>query len=303
MSLDAIAVPILTNYLNLPLHQEQRPVNVSHLSFWQYSRRLGVWRNGLQRHHGRTSLCCSPHHIEGRRRCPTVGKVNHVVRRRLPNAHLPLPDHPETTMLLSIRLQSVEWGAHGRENEKARKLNGTSSDPPLGPPVPNWLPRQLLPLAVMNGRTCRVEPIDSARHGAALYAAYATDREGRLWTYLPWGPYSGPKNCTHRCEAEVLALALAVTLGPIRLHVAPMLSRASPPRNAPAYWSLRVITRSGHQVVIFRSVHCPNAHDPNPVNALDVTGMRISQFLVPLPAIGRQEVARENLARPGCRMG
>jgi hypothetical protein len=42
MSLDAIAVPIMTNYLNLPLHQEQQPVNVSHLRFWQYSRRLGI---------------------------------------------------------------------------------------------------------------------------------------------------------------------------------------------------------------------------------------------------------------------
>jgi len=80
-------------------------------------------------------------------------------------------------------------------------LNGTSSDPPLGPPVPNWLPRQLPPLAVMNGRTCRVEPIDSTRHGKALYAAYATDREGRLWTYLPWGPYSGPEELCARIDA------------------------------------------------------------------------------------------------------
>jgi hypothetical protein len=80
-------------------------------------------------------------------------------------------------------------------------LNGTSSDPPLGPPVPNWLPRQLPPLAVMNGRTCRVEPIDSTRHGAALYAAYATDLEGRLWTYLPWGPYSGAEELCARIDA------------------------------------------------------------------------------------------------------
>jgi hypothetical protein len=73
------------------------------------------------------------------------------------------------------------------------ELTGTLSGPPLGPPVPGWLPRQLPPLAAMSGQFCRVEPIDSARHGAALYAAYATDREGRLWTYLPWGPYSGPE--------------------------------------------------------------------------------------------------------------
>jgi len=80
-------------------------------------------------------------------------------------------------------------------------LNGTSSDPPLGQPVPNWLPRQLPLFAVMNGRTCRIEPIDSTRHGEALYAAYATDREGRLWTYLPWGPYSGPEELCTRIDA------------------------------------------------------------------------------------------------------
>ena len=50
-------------------------------------------------------------------------------------------------------------------------------------------------------RTCRVEPIDSTRHGEALYAAYATDREGRLWTYLPWGPYSGPEELCTRIDA------------------------------------------------------------------------------------------------------
>ena len=53
----------------------------------------------------------------------------------------------------------------------------------------------------MRGRFCRVEPIDSTRHGEALYAAYATDREGRLWTYLPWGPYSGPEELCAQIDA------------------------------------------------------------------------------------------------------
>ena len=84
----------------------------------------------------------------------------------------------------------------------ARKLYVASSDPPLGPRVPGWLPRQLPPLAAaISGRFCRVEPIDSTRHGAALYAAYAKDREGRLWTYLPWGPYFGPEELCARIDA------------------------------------------------------------------------------------------------------
>jgi hypothetical protein len=80
-------------------------------------------------------------------------------------------------------------------------MNGTPGDPPLGPPVPCWLPRQLPPLEAITGRFCRVEPIDSTRHGAALYSAYAADREGHLWTYLPWGPYAGPEELCSQIDA------------------------------------------------------------------------------------------------------
>ena len=88
-------------------------------------------------------------------------------------------------------------GACGHENGMAQNLTVVSNDPPLGSLVPSWSPRPLPTLTGISGRICRVEPIDSTRHGEALYAAYATDREGRLWTYLPWGPYSGPEElCT-----------------------------------------------------------------------------------------------------------
>src|SRR5215831_10487236 len=80
-------------------------------------------------------------------------------------------------------------------------MTGTLSDLPLGPPVPSWLSRQPPPLEAISGRFCRVEPIDSTRHGAALYDAYAADREGRLWTYLPWGPYSGPEELCAQIDA------------------------------------------------------------------------------------------------------
>ena len=56
-------------------------------------------------------------------------------------------------------------------------MTGTLSDLPLGPPVPSWLPRRAPPLEAISGRFSRVEPIDSIRHGAALYDAYATDRD------------------------------------------------------------------------------------------------------------------------------
>jgi RimJ/RimL family protein N-acetyltransferase len=42
----------------------------------------------------------------------------------------------------------------------------------------------------MAGRLCRLEPLDAARHAAALHEANAADREGRNWTYLPYGPFA-----------------------------------------------------------------------------------------------------------------
>jgi RimJ/RimL family protein N-acetyltransferase len=61
---------------------------------------------------------------------------------------------------------------------------------PVGAPVPGWSPRPSPPRTAMAGRFCTVEPLDPARHAARLFAAYAEDSEGRLWTYLPRGPYA-----------------------------------------------------------------------------------------------------------------
>ena len=41
----------------------------------------------------------------------------------------------------------------------------------------------------MEGRLCRLEPLDAATHAAALHEAYSADHEGRNWTYLPYGPF------------------------------------------------------------------------------------------------------------------
>jgi RimJ/RimL family protein N-acetyltransferase len=62
---------------------------------------------------------------------------------------------------------------------------------PIGLPVEGWTPRRRPPLTAMTGRFCRVEPLDPERHARDLFAANSLDREGRMWTYLPWGPYAG----------------------------------------------------------------------------------------------------------------
>lgn len=43
----------------------------------------------------------------------------------------------------------------------------------------------------MEGRYARVEPIVPARHAGGLFRAYREDRQGSLWTYLPYGPFDG----------------------------------------------------------------------------------------------------------------
>ena len=61
---------------------------------------------------------------------------------------------------------------------------------PVGAPLPDWSPRKPPPRTAMTGRFCTVEPLDPVCHAAQLFAAYAEDAEGRMWTYLPRGPYA-----------------------------------------------------------------------------------------------------------------
>ena len=60
---------------------------------------------------------------------------------------------------------------------------------PVGSAVPGWKPPLLPPYEPIEGRWCRVEPLDLERHTADLHAANALDVQGINWTYLPYGPF------------------------------------------------------------------------------------------------------------------
>lgn len=64
-----------------------------------------------------------------------------------------------------------------------------SLDQPIGEPVAGWTPRLQPPREAMQGRFCRLEPLDPESHLADLWEAYALDADGRNWTYLLHGPY------------------------------------------------------------------------------------------------------------------
>ena len=61
---------------------------------------------------------------------------------------------------------------------------------PLGILVPDWTPRPLPPAEPIDGRWCRLEPLDPIRHGDQLYDANALDTCGAIWAYLRIGPFT-----------------------------------------------------------------------------------------------------------------
>ena len=56
---------------------------------------------------------------------------------------------------------------------------------PIGSPVASWTHRPSPRRGSLNGDVCRLEPIDPARHGEALYRAFTAAPDPSEWTYLP----------------------------------------------------------------------------------------------------------------------
>jgi RimJ/RimL family protein N-acetyltransferase len=42
----------------------------------------------------------------------------------------------------------------------------------------------------MEGRLCSIEPLVPDRDSISLYEANSLDKEGKMWTYLPYGPFA-----------------------------------------------------------------------------------------------------------------
>lgn len=61
---------------------------------------------------------------------------------------------------------------------------------PIGAAVPGWTPPPRPARSPLTGRYCSVQPLESSRHAADLFAANSTDRDGRMWSYLSYGPFA-----------------------------------------------------------------------------------------------------------------
>jgi RimJ/RimL family protein N-acetyltransferase len=61
---------------------------------------------------------------------------------------------------------------------------------PIGPDLGAWLPPAPPPRTVLEGRECRVEPLDVKKHARGLFDALMETPEPRSFTYLPYGPFA-----------------------------------------------------------------------------------------------------------------
>lgn len=64
---------------------------------------------------------------------------------------------------------------------------------PIGAAVPGWTPPPRPARSPLAGRYCSVQPLESSRHAADLFEANSTDRDGRMWSYLSYGPFASER--------------------------------------------------------------------------------------------------------------
>lgn len=61
---------------------------------------------------------------------------------------------------------------------------------PIGTPLADWQGCEHPRVPVLEGRLCRLQPIDAQRDAQDLFAAFSEDRDAHNWTYLPYGPFT-----------------------------------------------------------------------------------------------------------------
>ena len=107
---------------------------------------------------------------------------------------------------------------------------------PIGAPVSGWTQPSPPSRMTIAGQYCELEPL-AMEHAAKLYAAHATDTDGRMWTYVPNGPYSSEAEYRDwvwdaAASADPMHYAIVTDQGPV--------GTASYLRIAPAAGSIEV---------------------------------------------------------------
>ncbi|MGE8940555.1 GNAT family N-acetyltransferase [Leptospira interrogans] len=61
---------------------------------------------------------------------------------------------------------------------------------PIGSPMSDWTARPRPTHDAIEGRLCRIEGLNPARHAADLHTANIAGDDGRGWTYMGYGPFA-----------------------------------------------------------------------------------------------------------------
>jgi RimJ/RimL family protein N-acetyltransferase len=61
---------------------------------------------------------------------------------------------------------------------------------PIGSPMSDWTARPRPTRDAIEGRLCRIEGLNPARHAADLHTANIAGDDGRGWTYMGYGPFA-----------------------------------------------------------------------------------------------------------------
>ena len=75
----------------------------------------------------------------------------------------------------------------------------------VGSPLPGWSPPPRPGRDPLPGRRCRLEPLEARLHADSLFEANAADGDGRMWTYLAYGPFRS--RADYRAWIELNAVA------------------------------------------------------------------------------------------------
>ena len=75
---------------------------------------------------------------------------------------------------------------------------------PIGFPLADWKPCDRPPETPMFGQYCRLERLNLATHAQDLFDANMTDTEGRIWTYMAYGPFDRVEDYTQWIKDQAL---------------------------------------------------------------------------------------------------
>lgn len=81
--------------------------------------------------------------------------------------------------------------------EPDRKQPLNSLGQPIGQAVPDWRGALSPSHEPLVGQHCKLAPLDPDLHASDLFTAFAEDSDGRIWTYLPYGPFASQDEYTH----------------------------------------------------------------------------------------------------------